>query len=265
MKICSWNIREGGSARRKELVRTVIRKENPDIVVVLETKNIAVDRRFVASLWKSRFVDWVAEVRSGGILVMWDPRVVLVSVNLIGNFSVCIEIRWKDETNWWFTSVYGPCNPRDRDLFWDELAGLCSICGDKWCVGGEFNVIRNLSEKMNSTSYTTSMYCFDNLIEEMGLHDPPLLNAKFTWSNFRANPICCRLDRFLISGGWKDIFPSFRQTVLPRITSNHYPIVLDTTNLKWGPTPFIFENVRLMHNKFKQSVAAWWNTGNTQG
>lgn len=39
MKICSWNIRGGGSARKKGLVRSVICKEKPDIVVLLEIKN----------------------------------------------------------------------------------------------------------------------------------------------------------------------------------------------------------------------------------
>ncbi|XP_073049686.1 uncharacterized protein [Primulina eburnea] len=255
MKICSWNIRGGGSSRRRELVRTVIRKENPDIFVVLETKKMMVDRRFVASLWKSRFVDWVtlpAEGRSGGILVMWDPRVILVTENLIGDFSVSIEIKWKDEFKWWFTAVYGPCKPRQRDFFWDELAGLHSICGERWCIGGDFNVVRNLNEKMNSNSLTPSMYCFDNLIQELELYDPPLLNAKFTWSNFRINPICCRLDRFFVTRGWMDIFPSFRHTVLPRITSDHNPILLDTARLRWGPTPFRFENAWLLHHKLKE-------------
>ncbi|XP_073066025.1 uncharacterized protein [Primulina eburnea] len=160
MKICSWNIRGGGSTRKREIVRSTIRKENPDIAVVLEIKKSAVDRRFVASLWKSRFVDWVclpAEGRSGGILVLWDPRLVRVSDNLIGNFSASIKIQWNDDIFWWFTAIYGPCNSRNRELLWDELAGLNSICGENWCVGGDFNVVRNLSEKLNSTSYTTKL------------------------------------------------------------------------------------------------------------
>ncbi|RVX05611.1 hypothetical protein CK203_027315 [Vitis vinifera] len=33
------------------------------------------------------------------------------------------------------------------------------------------------------------------------------------------------------------------QEVLPRCTSDHWPIVLDTNPFKWGPTPFRFENM----------------------
>ncbi|XP_073048877.1 uncharacterized protein [Primulina eburnea] len=118
---------------------------------------------------------------------------------------------------------------------------------------------------MNSNSLTPSMYCFDNLIQELELYNPPLLNAKFTWSNFRTNPICCRLDRFFVTGGWMDIFPSVRHTVLRRITSDHNTILLDTARLRWGPTPFRFENAWLLHHKLKEEVKAWWNTGTIQG
>ena len=90
-----------------------------------------------------------------------------------------------DETEkWWLTRVYGPSSYNSRALFWDEVAGLGSICRDKWCIGGDFNVVRDVTEKLNSNSVTRSMKTFDELIREMGLVDPPLRNAKFTWSNF---------------------------------------------------------------------------------
>lgn len=88
-----------------------------------------------------------------------------------------------------------------------------------WCIGdrewcaesvlsvGDFNVVRSLSEKMNSNSLTISMICFDSLIRELVLCDPPLLNAKFTRSNSRASSICCSLYRFLFPEGWLDFFP----------------------------------------------------------
>ncbi|XP_073059743.1 uncharacterized protein [Primulina eburnea] len=196
---------------------------------------------------------------------MWDPRVVCVSDNLIGDFSVSIEIEGCDQSKWWFSAIYRPVQSRQRELFWDELVGLESICGDKWCLGGDFNVVRNTGEKLNSFTNTTSMQCFDELIGELRLHDPPLLNAKYTWSNFRANPICCRLDRYLFSRDWMDIFPNYRQVVLPRITSDHCPVVLDTAELRWGPAPFRFENTWLSHQNFKQLVRSWWNSGVTRG
>lgn len=78
-------------ARKRGLVRSVLRKEKPDIIVLLEVKKQLVDNRFVASLWKTRFVDLIVLPAIGssvGILIMWDPRVVVVSDNLIGEYSV---------------------------------------------------------------------------------------------------------------------------------------------------------------------------------
>ena len=78
---------------------------------------------------------------------------------------------------------------------------FCEVCGDNWCLEGDFNVVRLLHEKFNSSRFTRSMRMFNDLIGEMSLIDPPLANSRYTWSNFRDNPICYRLDRFLFSRG----------------------------------------------------------------
>lgn len=126
MKICFWNIRGGGSGSRRGLMSRVLRKEKRDIVVLQDIKRESVDSRFVASLWKLRFIEWVflpAVGRSGGILVMWDSRLVSVKDNLIRDFSVSIEIEMNCDIKWWFSAIYGPCKQKERELFWDELAG----------------------------------------------------------------------------------------------------------------------------------------------
>lgn len=102
-------------------------------------------------------------------------------------------------------------------------------------------VVRMLSEKMNSRALTTSMNCFDSLIRDLELYDPPLSNAKFTWSNLRVSHICCRLDIFLFLGGWVETFPCYRQTIL--MTSDHFSVILDASKAKWGLSPFRCERM----------------------
>ena len=130
---------------------------------------------------------------------------------------------------------------------------------------GDFNVIREVREKLNSSSTTRSMKVFDELIREMGLMDPPLRNAKFTWSNFREQPICCRLDRFMFSVGWGALFPQIRQEVEVRAVSDHNPIILDSTPPNWGPSPFRFENMWLGHKDFDKVFEKWWKECMVQG
>ena len=155
-------------------------------------------------------------------------------------------------STWWFSGVYSPCKVRSRDRFWDELAGLSSLCGDKWCIGRDFNVVRNLREKFNSNRTTRSMRLFDELVRELNLKDPPLRNGQFTWSNFRDQPVCCRLDRFFHSIYWEDNFPYFRQELDVMIASDHCPIILDTTPPSWGPSPFRFETCGCI-------TELWWD------
>ncbi|RVW28235.1 hypothetical protein CK203_083666 [Vitis vinifera] len=54
------------------------------------------------------------------------------------------------------------------------------------------------------------------------------------------------------------LFPQGLQEALPRRTSDHWPIVLDTNPFKWGPTPFRFENMWLQHPSFKENFRNWW-------
>ena len=76
-----------------------------------------------------------------------------------------------------------------------------------WCVGGDFNVIRRSSEKLGGSRLTSNMRDFDSFIRECELLDPPLRNASFTWSNLQESPVCKRLDRFLYSNEWGQLFP----------------------------------------------------------
>ena len=143
----------------------------------------------------------------------WDIKRVKVLGNLVGNFSISICIKTDNLDDWWFSGIYGPPSVSSRAEFWDELVGLWEICRRKWCLSGDFNVVRNTGEKRNSLTNTRGMRIFDELIKELELRDPPLINAQFTSSNFRKHPICGRLDRFLFSTPFCEMFNYLRQEV----------------------------------------------------
>ena len=128
-------------------------------------------------------------------------------------------------------------------FFWEEMAGLFGLCSPRWCIGGDFNVVRFVAKKSNGRRQTRSMNEFNNFISDANLCDPPLQNANFTWSNNRESVIWCRLDRFLFSTGWEEVFLGNRQIALTRVTSDHCPVMMDTIKVKWGPCPFRLENM----------------------
>ncbi|RVX09418.1 Transposon TX1 uncharacterized 149 kDa protein [Vitis vinifera] len=81
----------------------------------------------------------------------------------------------------------------------------------------------------------------------------------FKNKDWAALPACGALGGILIIGTLKNcVVRRCLQEALPRRTSDHWPIVLDTNLFKWGPTPFRFENMWLQHPSFKESFRSWW-------
>ena len=75
MKIISWNVRGLGSSNKRRVIKDFLRLENPDVVMIQETKKEKCDRRLVGSVWTVRNKDWVILLAcgaSGGILFIWD-------------------------------------------------------------------------------------------------------------------------------------------------------------------------------------------------
>ncbi|RVW21770.1 LINE-1 retrotransposable element ORF2 protein [Vitis vinifera] len=257
----SWNVRGLGSSNKRRVIKDFLRLEKPDVVMIQETKKEKCDRRLVGSVWTVRNKDWVfspACGASGGILFIWDSKKLSKEEVVLGSFSISVKFALEGCGPLWISAVYGPNSPSLRKDFWVELYDICGLTFPLWCVGGDFNVIRRSSEKLGGSRLTSSMRDFDSFISESELLDPPLRNASFTWSNMQESPVCKRLDRFLYSNEWGQLFPQGIQETLIRRTSDHWPIALDTNPFTWGPTPFRFENMWLQHPSFKENFRNWW-------
>ncbi|KAM6550152.1 hypothetical protein CsatB_021828 [Cannabis sativa] len=261
MKILTWNIRGSGDKEKRRAIKATLCKLNPDIRIIQEVKKEVVDRNFVGSIWRSRFKAWIllpSIGRLGGTLLIWDTRSITVLGSMIGEFSISVLIKTEEKEPWWFSGVYGPCSYKARSDFWDEMAGLSSICGESWCIGGDFNVVRSVQEKLNNNSCTRSMKIFDELVNVLRLIDPKLNNGRFTWSNFRENPICSRLDRFLFTNKWNIAYPYVRQEMAVRVVLDHSLVILDSDPPNWGPCPFRYDNQWLEHKSFSKLFEKWW-------
>ncbi|XP_035545987.1 uncharacterized protein LOC118348461 [Juglans regia] len=69
-----------------------------------------------------------ANYGSCGVLLMWDKRVVELTEECIGEFSVATLLKnVVDEWEWAFARSYGPNMDRDRRRLWEELAGLYAL------------------------------------------------------------------------------------------------------------------------------------------
>lgn len=101
------------------------------------------------------------------------------------------------------------------------------------------------------------MAMFTDLLNALELIDIPLGNQNFMRSNMQQCPFLAKLDQFLISTEWDHTFPLTKSVAVPRIISNHSPILLSTMD-KRPHHMFRFEEVWLSQEDFCSLVPVWW-------
>ena len=99
---------------------------------------------------------------------------------------------------------------------------------------------------------------FSNILNDLGLRDFPLQGGPYTWRGSHNGRLMSRLDRFLVFVDWESHCNKVIQRCLPRIVSNHFPIMLDSDSVRTGPSPFRFELMRLKYEGFKEILKMWW-------
>jgi hypothetical protein len=209
-------------------------------------------------------VGWVCLDSSGafgGILIMWDKRVVEKIDECVGIYSLAVSFRnIVDSSVWAFASVYGPNFDSDRRLLWDELVGVLRWWNMPWCIGGDFNVIRFPNERSRGVPLCSAMLEFSDFIFYQGLMDLPLVGGSCTWSLSHDPPKWSRIDHFLVSPDWEAWFPGVFQKRLSCLCSDHFPILLDCGDVSRGSKPFKFKNMWLKAEGFVGLVKQWWES-----
>jgi endonuclease/exonuclease/phosphatase family metal-dependent hydrolase len=121
-------------------------------------------------------------------------------------------------------------------------------------VAGDFNVVKFASKHSGTAAFSAAMMEFSDFISDLDLVDIPLLGGRFTWSNNSENTSSSRIDRFLFSLDWNDHFPNISQKRLPRILSDHFPILLECGAILRSARPFCFKNIWLKADGFVEKV-----------
>jgi hypothetical protein len=118
LKLVSWNVRGLNDPKKRGILRNWLRKWKVDVVCLQETKLDKVDWRIIRSIWGNSFVAWVALDAintAGGVLLLWDKRVLELVDSTVGQFSV--SCCWKgllDGFEWVGTGLYGPTRDEIR-------------------------------------------------------------------------------------------------------------------------------------------------------
>ncbi|KAG6667876.1 hypothetical protein CIPAW_01G131400 [Carya illinoinensis] len=127
-KTVSWNVCGLNEIIKRLRIRNLLREWKANIVCLQQTKLKMINRRIVWSLWSGIHEDWVflaSNGASGGVVVMWDRRVVEKEEDFIGQYMVACSFKCvSNNFLWTFAGVYGPNLDTDRRLLWEELAGV---------------------------------------------------------------------------------------------------------------------------------------------
>ncbi|RVW34075.1 Transposon TX1 uncharacterized 149 kDa protein [Vitis vinifera] len=124
--------------------------------------------------------------------------------------------------------------------------------------GGDFNVILSQRERSRQGRLSGAMRSFAQTVDDLDLIDLPMQGGIATWNGGRNNQSWARLDRFLVTQQWLDMFSGVAQCRMHRPTSDHFPILLMGGGIRRDPTPFRFENMWLKVDGFIDLLRGWW-------
>ncbi|XP_057445015.1 uncharacterized protein LOC130737280 [Lotus japonicus] len=262
LNILAWNVRGAASASRKRHMQEVIRAKHISLIFLFET-HVAFHK--VSTFWSRLGFQPIhvveAQGHAGGI---WC----LASVSIAGCFSVvdihnqAITVRAsKGGQSWFCTGVYASPIPSARLHCWEHLKNLRTSVDAPWMVLGDFNNSLYHSDQRGGNFSFAQAVPFRDMVDSCNLLDINPAGYKFTWVRRRGGvPILFKkLDWCFIDAGWRTAFPEGAADVLPRLSSDHHPILVrcGPTPLR-GPRPFRFEAAWLMHEQYAGLVQDAW-------
>ncbi|XP_071728915.1 uncharacterized protein [Rutidosis leptorrhynchoides] len=241
MKILSHNIRSFAVEGKFGWVRSLCVSERPDIAVFQETKCRNISDWWVQSLWgKNEFGFIQKDVigNLGGMLMIWDKSSFDVKDAMENEFFQAIRGNWSHSgVESIIVNVYGPHNDVGKRLLWDSLSGLISNIDTTWLLCGDFNEVREASDRLNSQFIQYRATCFNNFILSNNLIEIPINGKRFTRISDDGLKFS-KLDRFLVLDNFLKLWEDLSVIALDRRLSNHCPLILREKIIDFGPKPF---------------------------
>jgi hypothetical protein len=264
MKGIFWNSRGLSDLAKTRFLRETSEEQDLAFIALLETgkKDFSQDTLDNFSGGRNFVWHWTApRGRSGGILLGVNLDVMDVGSIDDGEFFVKFSVRDKvRDFKWVLVAVYGAAQPEFKESFLTELVHSCNHERLPLFIGGDFNIIRNSSEKSNDRFEERWPFLFNAVIDSLDLREIDLSGRKFTWANSRRVPTYEKLDRVLVSTEWEQFFPLATVEALTRNISDHTPLLLSTGDgvKPRRPPPFKFELGWLLKEGFFEMVSEVW-------
>ena len=201
MNLLSWNCRGLGNLWTVNALKEVVKKEDPKVVFLMETKSNEVWMKMVRDKCEFKHGVFVSSNgMSGGLAMLWKEEVKL-DVQTYSETHIDALVDGGSEYGWWhLTGFYDNPNTSKRPESWEKLKLLRNTSALPWLVIGDFNELMRMSEKEGGSSRPRQqMQQFVEAIDACGLKDIGFVGPRFTWLYQRSDGVQIRerLDRAL--------------------------------------------------------------------
>ncbi|KAH7847812.1 hypothetical protein Vadar_030492 [Vaccinium darrowii] len=202
----AWNIRGLNDPLKQKEVLSFIRSQKLSLVGIVETKvrseNFDKTVRFCfPAPWAS--IHNGSNDRVSRIIVAWNALDVTVDIIFSSPQLVVVKVLSADQKLFYVSFVYGHNSVVDRRSLWIDMKTMAlSIGNAPWIQLGDFNVVRNPTERLMGFDKGASDE-FNACLDSVGMDDMPSKGFWFTWSNKRSGlgDNKSKLDRVLINVG----------------------------------------------------------------
>lgn len=226
-----WNARGLGEPEKRRFLRESISEHSLEFICVQETKKDFDDSWLAGVSGRFTYI-WLwqpSEGASGGLLMGVREDLFEVDVCIAGRYMTRMVIMDKiPGFKWNLINVYGAAHVKDKEEFLVDLVQALGYNNLPCVFGGDFNLIRRISERNKIKKLPKWSFYFNSVIEHWGLKELELSGRSYTWSNNQEDPLFAKLDRILVSSLWEQQFPLVTVRTLVRGVSDHAALLLHT-------------------------------------
>ncbi|KAL7172705.1 hypothetical protein ACSBR2_032225 [Camellia fascicularis] len=233
---------------------------NVDIVLFQETKKSEFSEEDARSVWvraKMEFMVADAVGSAGGLLCIWDANVFQVKDCCSNRRFILLSGTIFHQFNCAILSIYAPNDVGSRGKLWNCLLKLKEEFPNPWCLGGDFNEIRQIGERRGCSRRDKGMKEFNEFIDKCEVSELPLLGRRFTWCNSFVGEKWSKIDRVLVDPKWLEVF-KLKLWGLPQLVSDHCPLLVMEDERDWGPKPFRVLNAWFLHKNLRSFWESKW-------
>jgi exonuclease III len=213
-------------------VHELIRDTCPDLISFSETKKADFSGFQIQSIDCYNVYTWnwlPADGTAGGILVgVKEDSFEVISWEI---FKYCVSVIIRDRKNggvWRFVSVYGSSYDEFKLEFINELHNVMACWDGPTLIGGDFNLIRDSGEKSSGNINQHWANLFIDWSNRYDLIEIKNAGRLYTWANNQENLIIAAIDKVFVTTCWEQLFPAVSVRALPRVGSDHTPLVVDS-------------------------------------